>query len=179
MKRFIVCGIAVLLALSVQASPIAKGADEVRTEVVYDLSQSGDPYVAILGGIGHFVRDNLLLGGYASFEKKSWKSYWGVSDLWELGVYGEYDYLHYEKTIPFLGLSMGLVDGDLPENDTLFVARATAGVKYFVTKIVALSLNLNLDMSSKGVFDFKRVSDTEGDGDSIGFSLGLGARSVF
>lgn len=169
----------VLLALSVQASPLSRGADEVRTEVVYDMSQTDDPYVAVLAGMGHYFRDNLLLGGYVSWEKKSWSSYWGVTDLWELGIYGEYDYLRYEKVVPFVGLSMGLVDGDLPKDDTIFMAKVTGGLKYFINDVVAIALNLNVEMSGEEVFNYDRESDTVGSGENVGYSVALGARSVF
>ncbi len=179
MKRLIVFGMAILAAAGVQAVQIEKGAYEARAEVIYDLSKSGDPYVAVLAGVGYFVRDNIQVGGYGAFEKKSWSSYWGVTDLFELGVFGEYDFIKYETVMPFLGVSMGLADGDLPEDDTLFMAKATGGLKYFATETMAIALSLNLDMSNKGLFDFRRESNTEGDGDNIGYSVTLGGRSVF
>ncbi len=176
MKTFLIACLVIGLALPAFCASLEKGNYEVRIEAAYDIANTADgARASFVGGLGGYVRDNLLLGGFVSFEKKVEDSYWGIDDVWGLGAFAEYNFNPAgHPVVPFLGISAGLLDGDDETGDTVFTMALSAGLKVFITRSVSLVTQVNVNWANDEVYDFDR--DKGGDGKNTDYSANAGIR---
>ena len=172
MKKTIVSLFAVFTAATVIAGPMEQGMYEVRTEAGHGFDSYAS--VALIGGLGYFVTDNIAVGALVSFEKMEWESYWGKSDLWGLGGYAEYTFDLDNVFYPFAGAQVLFYSGNqnMYEEDMVPVFSLSGGFKAMVNDIVALTLRGNINFAGEEIFRIERPDDT--DGKSVGFSIAAG-----
>lgn len=168
---------------AVAAPPTEQGVYELHLQPSFDIQDSQQTTMTpIRVGLGQYLTPSTQVGGYMSLTKKKDGSYWGKSDMWGLGVFGEsamnWDY----PVLPYIGLSLGFLDGD-GDNDTAFIATLSPGVKGFLMETLALSLQMDWHVSNKPVYDFDRdyaFPDTiEGSGKRSSLSVSLALRILF
>jgi opacity protein-like surface antigen len=172
MKKFLAALLIVFCLSPLSVALAQQTTYEMRLEASTDISDTEDnAHAAVVGGLGWYHWERVLFGGYVSFEKKDADSYWGVSDVWGLGGYGEYHFNMDSPVVPYLGASLGFLDGDKKE-DTTFVMAGSGGIKVFVTDRVAISGQLNLNWADANIYDYD-WEDSEGDATDISANIGL------
>ena len=168
---------------AVAAPPTEYGVYELHLQPAFDFQDSQQTTMTPLrAGLGYYLTPYAQVGGYMSLTKKKNGSFWGKSDVWGLGVFGEaamnWDY----PVLPYLGLSLGFLDGD-GDNSTAFVATLSPGVKGFLMETLALSLQLDWNFSNEPIYDFDRdyaFPDTiEGSGKKSSLAVSLALRILF
>ncbi len=186
-RSIVVAWAGVAFALSALAgSPTEQGASELHLRASWDVLGSQQTYVTpIRAGAGYYLRDNMQVGGFLSFTKTDDDSYWGKSDVWGLGVYGEIHKQWRHPVLPYVGVSIGLLDGDT-HRSTALVASISPGIKFYLNDFVAFSTQLDWNMSSSEIYDFDRDYDykafhpkserVKGDGDNMGLGMSVAVR---
>ena len=179
------------LALPLFASagtPVEKGAHELHLRASWDLLGSQQTYMTpIRAGAGRYLTDIVQAGGFISLTKSNDDSYWGKSDVWGLGLYGEIHAPWPRSVLPYLGVSVGLLDGDTPKS-TAFAASISPGLKIYLNHFVALSAQLDWNMSTDEIYDFDRDYEfkdrypesekVKGEGDRMGLGMSVALRVV-
>jgi len=191
MKTIVAATVCVLAALPAFGAPMQTGATEARVEIGYDVTpQKSDltgnddtAHLTLQGALGYYLTDGVQVGIYVSQEQKNWESYWGVSAVWGLGVFGEYNFLVHDRVVPFVSLGVGGLDGDAKSGDTVCAGTLSAGLKFFVTELLAVSAQVNGAWASDEVFDFQRTASTDatglGTGEATDFSASVAVRFLF
>lgn len=181
MKKFIAVCSMLAFGLSAWADPTNHPSYEVRVQGVYDVTAGDDgSKIGADVGMGHFLTDRWQVGGFVSCEKKEWNSWWGVADVWGLWAFVERSFPDWsQRWIPFASLSAGMLDSDNPDKDNVFSTRVSGGVKCVLTDQIGVALQANVDWANSDVYDFKRVSETDGSGKSTDFSIEGGMRFFF
>ncbi len=181
MKKNLIVLLAVTILIPVGYAEARQPLYEMRLELSSDISDSGDDdaHASIVGGLGWYHWERVLFGGYCSFEKKE-TGYWDKSNVWGLGAYGEYHFKTGSPVVPYLGGSMGFLDGN-DEDDTAFTISGAAGVKVYVTETLAISAQLNLNWADEDIYDYE-ISDYKlklGDGNSTDVTANIGLRYLY
>lgn len=181
MKRFLVLGLATMISCSALAAPLSKGVYEARVDLTYDLMYNGrDRNIPAMLGLGYYVTDCIVAGGYLYFSKKTRDSFWGVDDVWGLGAFGEYHFLVDNAWIPFAGVTAGILDGDEASGDTVLVITPNGGIKYFFNEIIGVAAQLNLHWATDEIYDFDRnmaiTTKVKGDGKLLDISGNVSLR---
>ena len=175
-KVFVVCFLSMLCA-GLFAAPLKQGSFEIRGDASYT---SDDVTIPIDGGLGYFVMDDVQVGGMVSFVKKNWGSYWGIADVWGVWGFVEKDFTQWSKTfVPYADLALGVMEGDRPWNGNVFVSKVSAGAKYLLNQRTAIAAQVNFNWAADDIYNFNRVNDTTGSGDSTDFSFDVGVRFFF
>jgi hypothetical protein len=142
-----------MLAPGVQELGLA-GSLNWRDETVYNLQLS----------YGRFFTENWLLGLRGGFQ--------GIdSDIdFNIGVFGEYNWLTGTQWVPFVGLSADWaeVNSDFFDADSIELG-ATAGVKYFFRPNIAVSASLSAAW----------IADDLPDGEDFNRQIDIGLRFYF
>jgi len=179
MKKIVLGAVIVSLACAARAAFVPKESHEFIFDLATDIhGNEGYSTVPALGGVGYFFLDNIEGGLYLSMRKTKWESYWGVDTAWGFGVFGEADFFTDSLVIPFLSARAGLLDGN-EESDTAFNLAAGGGARFYLTERFCLTLQAEVEWASKEVFNFDRISDTEGSGDKLTAGLRGGIRYIF
>jgi hypothetical protein len=177
-------GLCVFAATALRAAPPTEyGVYELHFQPSFQLTgKSHADLIPLRVGLGHYLSPASQVGGYMTLSKKDNGSYWGTSDVWGLGVFGETALTWDRPLYPYLGLSMGLLDGD-GDNSTAFAASVSPGVKTFLMETVAFSLQFDWNLSNRPIYDFKRdysfPNSVEGKGDKTSLALTLAVRVLF
>ncbi len=182
MKKLVVFCIIALVSVSSIAGPMQKGNIELRLDAAFDLEQgTDDGYVTAHCGMGRFLSERILVGGMVAFERREWGSYWGVSDVWGLGGYGEYHFVYSDTMIPYLSLALTYLDGNNPDNDVVYDITTGAGVKIFVTDTIMLAGQLNYAWASEDIHDYDRSVGTGviGTGSDTDVTGSIGIRVLY
>jgi opacity protein-like surface antigen len=178
MKKVILAiGIVSVVAAMASAADVTpnldQGTKEMRLYGMYDNNTPLNYQLDLLFGFGYFVRDNIEVGGVLGYQVND------LASTYELGAVGEYNFDLDSSWVPFLlgGLLWaGTEADDKVFNDPhdidaeAFVGRLGGGVKYFIRDSLAISLQLNYDLASEGLYP-----DEDGnlDKDSVKTRLGL------
>jgi hypothetical protein len=180
MKRLLLCVVLACVSAPLFAAPVQKGLYEVTGGVSWDVSYDGnDKLIPVYAGLGYYSSDRVQAGGLISFTKKSEDSFWGVSDVWGLGAFCEYNFTGNSASVPYAGISARLLDGG---GDVVVVGDLFAGIKVFVVPTVALFGQVNFSIASDEIYDFDRdwlVPDRiEGQGEPTDVGISAGVRVV-
>ncbi|MBM4147677.1 MAG: hypothetical protein FJ224_01335 [Lentisphaerae bacterium] len=184
MKILAVSAVAALVAVSAVAGPVQQGLYEVHVGANWDVAYDGyDKFPPIQAGLGYYFSDNLQAGGFITFSKKNADSFWGVDDVWGLGIFGEYCFVGDDALVPYVSATLQMLDGSAQDDDTVFVFSAAAGAKFFFLPTVALFGQVNFNAATDEVFDFDRnwliKSDSvTGSGETTDVSVSAGVRVV-
>ena len=170
------------LPAATHAANLAEGVYEVRMEANWDVLYDGhDQAVPLRGGLGYYLSDQIQIGGLISFSKKEIGSFWGVDDVWGLGLFGEYNFPSTSPLVPYSSASLSMLDGN-SGGDSVIVLAASGGIKYFITRTVALFAQLNINLATDEIYDFDRDDDipdeVDGSGSAFDVSTDLGVRIV-
>lgn len=132
---------------------LLKGTQEL--DVAGNLNFDTDNYnVAI--GYGYFVADNWEVGGVVT------AGFSDETDTMDMSLFTQYNFTNSSDFVPYIGISAGVLtaeNGDtnfLQQDDSGFVFATQLGVKYFVTKNVALSAEFEQswsDLEVQGLSD--------------------------
>ena len=165
------------------APPTERGVYELHVSPTVDFSDKQQTRMTPFRvGLGQYFNASTHAGGYIMFTKSKNDSYWGTSDVWGLGIFGETSMTWDYPALPYLGLSLGFMDGD-DENDTAFVATLSPGVKGYLLETLALSVQLDWNFSNKPIYDFSRdfsfVDSVEGSGKKSSVTMSLAIRWLF
>lgn len=180
MKKYLIPAIAVAFILPITGVMAQQAIYELKLEASSDIADTDDDaHAALVGGLGWYHSESMLIGGYFSFEKKNYESYWGVSNVWGLGAYGEYLFNLNSPVVPYLGASLGFLDGSNKDDDTTFVMAGSGGIKVFLTETMAVSAQLNLNWADNEIYDYERTSIDEGDGNSFDVTANIGLRLLY
>ncbi len=188
-RSFCVAGLACLFVapvvapVTLAAPPTEYGVYEMHIQPSFDIQDDQQIYMTPMRvGLGYYLSPYAQAGGYLSLTKAEAYSYWGKSDVWGLGVFGETVVMWDYPVFPYLGLSLGFLDGD-GDNKTAFVSTLSPGVKGFLMETLALSLQLDWHFSNRPIYDFKRnfeIHDSiEGSGKRSSITLSLALRILF
>ncbi|MFW6151706.1 MAG: outer membrane beta-barrel protein [Verrucomicrobiota bacterium] len=172
MKAFLIALLTATMLIPAVDNAEGQPLYEIKLELSSDISDSGgdDDHPAIVGGLGWYHWERVLFGGYCSFEKKE-TGYWGKSNLWGLGAYGEYHFKTESPVVPYLAASMGFLDGD-EDDDTVFTLSGGAGLKVSLTKILSVSAQLDLNWADSEVYDYE-WEDKDGSSTDVTANIGL------
>ena len=178
MKHLLLCAAFACVAVVTIAAPVQKGIYEVQAGVDWEVLYNGyDKVVPLRAGLGYYCTDQVQVGGLLSFSKKEGDSFWGVSDVWGIGGFCEYNFTGNDTRLPYAGGSLSFYDGG---DDVVTVLAAFGGIKYFVLPTVALFGQINLMVATDEIYDFDRnwlIQDqVKGDGQNFGASVGAGVR---
>ena len=180
MNRLLLSVATACVSVSAIAGPVQKGLYEVQAGVNWDVAYDGnDKYVPVSAGLGYYVTDQIQVGALLSFTKKDEDSFWGVSDVWGLGAFCEYNFSGSDSILPYVGAAAHAYDGG---GDVVWVGEAFGGMKYFFMPTVAVFGQINLSAASDEIYDFQRdwlVADKiDGKGENIGLGVSAGLRIV-
>ena len=179
MKRSLLCAALVLSAFTAFGAAMPAGTHEFRLDLSSDFQGNpGYKSLPVSGGVGYFFADNLEGGLYLNWRETKWDSFWGQDSPMGLGLFGEYDFGSDSVLRPFVTARAGALGGH-EKNDKVAELAGGGGVRVFLTETFSLSVRVELEWSNKEVFDFKRVSDTEGEGDRTDVFASAGARLFF
>jgi len=180
MKRLITIAAAAVVSIPALAGPVQKGLYEVQGGLSWDVAYEGnDKFVPVKAGLGYYVTDNVQLGGFMSFTKKDADSYWGVSDVWGLGLFCEYNFVGNRAAVPYIGVDARMMDGG---GDMVLIGDLFLGMKAFIMPTLALFGQVDVSAASDEIYDFERdwqsSDSTDGEGESVGFGVSGGVRIV-
>ena len=180
MKKLMIVLLISAAVLPAFGEAMDEGAYETRLGVLYNFADDNDnKNTAIQGALGYYFWNDIQMGAFVSFDKKGGEteSFWGVDDVWGLGVFGEYNVQMDSAIVPFLGVSAGLLDGD-QAGDTVYVIDLSSGVKCFVTDTIAIAIQLNLEWASDDIYNVDRDPDTNDilAGDNFAVTAEVGIR---
>ena len=159
MKKLVIA-LAICFALTsvtwAQSVPaLDQGTKELKLYGSYDGNHPLDYSLILAGGFGYFVMDNLELSGILGWQSND------LADALELGLVADYHFNLGSPWVPFLELGVLYaaveIDDDVynvssePDEDA-WLARFGAGVKYFVTDNVAISLTGIYDYASADIY---------------------------
>lgn len=153
--------IALALGFAALSFNAAAGSEQYLLEGTQELNVSGnlnfdtDNY-NLSTSYGYFVADNWEVGGDVSL---------GLSDntdTLDISLFTEYNFTNSSDFVPYVGISAGMLNaegGDVnfaQQDDSAFVFSTQLGVKYFVTKNVAISAEFEQswsDLEVQGLSD--------------------------
>ncbi|MDA3797628.1 MAG: outer membrane beta-barrel protein [Kiritimatiellae bacterium] len=174
----------VLMTAAAFAKPLPKAVYEVKIATGADLLNTTDMKdIPLEFGLGYNVKKELLVGGFFSYSKKDWDSYFGPNGVWEVGAYSEYSFFVSEHFRPYVSLSLSLLDAQDTEADMVFNFAPGVGAKLFLTDNLSLFAQVDLNIASKDIYDFEREAGpnndwptSEGSGENYNVSLAAGLR---
>jgi hypothetical protein len=180
MKRLLTVAAAAIVSIPALAGPVQKGLYEVQGGFAWDVAYEGnDKFIPVMAGLGYYLTDNVEAGGFMSFTKKDEDSYWGVSDVWGLGVFCAYNFVGNGSGVPYIGVAARLLDGG---GDVVLIGDLFLGMKAFVMPTLALFGQVDISAASEEIYDFERdwqsKDSTDGDGEPIGVGISGGVRIV-
>jgi len=180
MKRLLTIAAAAIVSIPALAGPVQQGLYEVRGGFSWDLAYEGnDKFIPVEAGLGYYLTDNVQVGGFMSFTKKDDDSYWGVSDVWGLGLFCEYNFVGNGPAVPYIGVDARLLDGG---GDVVLIGDIFLGIKAFVMPTLALFGQVGISAASEEIYDFERdwqsEDSTDGDGETVGVGISGGIRIV-
>jgi hypothetical protein len=183
MKKLIVGAVVALLGCQAYGVTVSQGLYEMQLGAAWDILYDGhDRTVPVQAGLSYYVSDDTQIGAFLTFAKKNNDSFWGVDDTWGLGAFFEYNYLTDGILLPYSGASIGIVDGNAAGGDSVVIVSAFGGAKFFVTQVVALTAQLNLNWCNEDIYDFDRnfayPNKVKGEGEQFDISGSLGLRIV-
>lgn len=172
--------ICLTLFVAVQAARAFDPEYETRIQVMADLGNTlNTDTPPVMGGLGYYLSPDWIVGGYVSYARMEWGSYWGAGPVWELGGYTEYEFDRGGAFTPYVGLQFGLLDGD-EKDDTVTELTLAAGAKVFITQTIAFFVEADAGFAGEDIYDFERSMTTvdivEGTGDGQGFTAAAGLR---
>lgn len=153
--------IALALGFIVFSFNAQAGSEQYLLEGTQELNVAGnlnfdtDNY-NLTAGYGYFVADNWEIGGDVTASLSD------ETDTWDVSLFTEYNFTNSSDFVPYIGISAGVLsaeNGDtnfLQQDDSGFVFATQLGVKYFVTKNVALSAEFEQswsDLEVQGLSD--------------------------
>jgi len=125
---------------------LKEGTIEVLVEGAFDFSNwKSEEELSLLGGLGYFVRDDIELGGFVSYQDVEFDSLWGI------GCFAEYNQDFGLILLPFVGARITYFDGDHFDDDH-FLLTLSAGIKWFLAETVAISTALNYEIATEDIF---------------------------
>lgn len=143
------------------AQMLSKGTMEIDIAGNFDPKGAAGSQVFVALGFGYFVIDNLELAAAIAF----------ISDDYEKGYHpavgAQYNFDLGSKFVPFVGMNVGwgIWDYKNVEDTNGFVYGIEAGLKYFITKNLALNLSVDYDRSTGDIWmekDGKMVDNNWG-----------------
>jgi len=184
MKKLLIAACIIISGLTLIAKPLPKAVYEVKLSTGTDLLNTTDmESIPVEFGLGYNYKKELLFGGFFSYSKKKWDSYFGPNGLWEIGAYSEYSFFVSERFRPYLALSMSLLDGQDSEADMVFNVAPGVGAKFFLTENLSVFAQVDLNIASKDIYDFEREAGPDNDwptgvgsGENYNVSLSAGLR---
>ena len=179
MKRSLLCAALVLSAFTAFGASMPAGTHEFRIDLMSDFqSNPGYKSLPVSGGVGYFFADNLEGGLYVSWRQTQWDSFWGKDSTLGVGLFGEYDFGSDSILHPFVTARAGALGGH-EHDDKVAQLAGGGGARVFLTETFSLSATVELEWSNKDIYNFKRVSLTEGEGDKTDVFASVGARLLF
>lgn len=161
MKRWITGLLMVACTATVMAQNIDQGTKELRLDGSIDFDTGAGEEIVLDVGLGHFVVDNVELGGVVGVANND------LITVWRLGGFGELSFpMQDAPLVPFVGagLAWAYADPDIGDSEDAMVLGLAAGVKYFLTDDVAISTQVNFEYASEDIFlEDDDISDTNWD----------------
>ncbi|MGL6416353.1 outer membrane beta-barrel protein [Aeromonas sp. 102P] len=157
MKKRIICTATLLALLSYgtayanSESYLRAGTQELNIQGLVDFDAEDSYAVDLNAKYGYFVKDNWELGTNIITDLS--KSYKSVG----IGLFTEYNFTNGTNFVPYVGLATELIRADYNKDDNLntksFDAtavnfKAALGMKYFVSRNVALSAEANYNIAT-------------------------------
>jgi hypothetical protein len=155
---------------------LRKGAQELTLSGMLDFEERGNTTLDLTGAYGFFIRDYLLVGGYAELAGD-------FDDVFRygLGVFAEYhlpelSFMQAPRTIPYFGANVGLafVNSDISEDNAALIFQPRFGVKWFIRDFFAIDTNLFFAMATDDIYQ-----NDEDDLDAYDVGLQFGIRVFF
>lgn len=131
-----------------------KGTKQINIFGQYDNNSVLDYQLNLTGGFGYFFWDNIEIGAVLGWQSND------LSDTFELGVVGSYNFDTNSAWVPYLKL--GILYAGVELDDRAYdedgadanaaIGRFGGGVKYFFRDDIAMSLGLNYDIASEDLY---------------------------
>jgi hypothetical protein len=164
MKKLLLASCILVSGLTLIAKPLPKAVYELKLATAFDLVNTTDmDTIPIEFGLGYNYTKELQIGGFFSYSKKDWGSYFGPNGVWEIGAFGEYSFFVSERFRPYVGLSLSLLDGQDSEADMIFNIAPNVGTKFFLTDNLSIFAQVDLNIASKDIYDFEREAGPDND----------------
>lgn len=184
MKKILLTACAILTGLSLSAKPLPKAVYELKLATGTDLMNTEDiKDFPVEFGLGYNLQKNWLVGGFFSYSKREWESYFGANGVWEIGAYTEYSFFMTERLRPYISFSASLLDGQDSDADMVLNVAPGAGAKFFLTENLSIFAECNLNIATEEIYDFERKQTSDGDwptalgsGESFNISMTAGLR---
>jgi opacity protein-like surface antigen len=172
MKKLCAMLIALAVSASAQAANLDQGTWESSLDGGIDFQSANGTAFALGLGLGHYVVDNIEVGGRLEVFNDD------VLTLYAFGPFVEYNFDLGTPLVPFVGASLLYANaeidlGPIEEDEDALIFSLYGGVKYFVTEDLSVFILLDVDWATEEIFaDDNDVEDTD-------FSIRWGLRYNF
>ncbi len=173
MKKIAALIAAVALASQAHATSIALGTQELQLNGGIDFDSVSGTAISLDVGYGYFIADYLEVGGLLGFSDDDF-----VTSI-SAGGFVEYNIETETTAVPFIGSSLRIVDVDLDtglveEGETAGALGLYAGVKFFVTEDMAVSVRALAETATEDIY----VED-DGQVENVDFRIDFGLRYFY
>jgi len=151
--KIIAAAVAILALAAVQtyAAPIAVGTQEVQLYGGIDVDSAAGTAISLDAGYGYFVADYVEVGGLFGFANDD------IVSSFSAGGFAEYNIETETDVIPFIGTQLRLIYTDIEllgqsESETAGAIGLYAGVKFFITENMAISVRVLGETATEDVY---------------------------
>ena len=168
--KIIATAVAILAFAAVQtyAAPIAVDTQELLFYGGIDFESPAGTDISLDAGYGYFVADYVEVGGLFGFDNDD------IVSSFSAGGFAEYNIETETDVMPFVGTQLRVIYTDIEvaeesESETALALGLYAGVKFFVTEQMAVSVRVLGETATEDVY----VENDEVSNVDIGFEFGL------